>query len=107
LTILILSLAVESRYREIIDAVVDILTKRLSPSRVFLFGSRAKGGNGKHADFDFAVDSSRPSISDQRIIREEIEKIAGLYNVDIVYLESVDKEFKEIILKTGKLIYEK
>lgn len=84
-----------------------MLTRRLAPSRIFLFGSRVDGGNGKHADFDFAVDCTRPSVSDQRVINEEVEKIAGLYKVDVVFLKSIDKEFREIILNKGKLIYEK
>lgn len=97
----------ERRHKEIVTGVVDILVKKLNPSRILLFGSRIKGNNGKHADFDIAVDSGTPTVSLQRSINEEVESIAGLYKVDVVYLKSVDKKFKDIILKTGKVIYEK
>jgi len=42
-----------------------------------------------------------------RELREKLEEISGLYKVDIVFLESVDKEFKDIILKRGKILYER
>ena len=94
------------RREEIIKAVNSILQKKLQPSKIILFGSSAKKNNGKHSDFDFAVDGKRPAITLQRKISEEIEKISGLYKVDLVYLDSVDPEFKKIILETGRVLYE-
>jgi len=41
----------------------------------------------------------------ERKIKEEIEEIAGLYKVDLVFLNAVDKSFKDIILKTGRVVY--
>lgn len=96
-----------NREKEIISNTVDILKKHLNPAKIILFGSRVKGLNTEQADFDFAVDSPRPEISIQRRIIDEIEKKSGLYKVDIVYLPSIDKKFKEIILNTGRVIYEK
>lgn len=95
----------EKRQDEIIQAVTDISKKFLNPSKIILFGSRAKENNREHSDFDFALDCDRPSLSVERRINEEIEKISGLFKVDIIYLGSVDKEFKEIVIKTGKIVY--
>lgn len=92
---------------DITQKVVDILKGFLNPPRIIIFGSRAKGNNQKHSDFDFAIESSKPSLTIERKIREEIEKISGLYKIDIIYLDSVDKDFREIVLKTGKVIYER
>ncbi|MBU1367189.1 MAG: nucleotidyltransferase domain-containing protein [Candidatus Omnitrophica bacterium] len=96
-----------AREEEIVNGVIEILRRYLDVTCVILFGSRAKGNNGHGADFDFAVNREKPQISLQRQINEEIEKISGLYKVDIVYLLSVSKEFKDIILETGKVVYEK
>jgi len=96
-----------NREKEIIDGVVKVLTGTLTVKKIILFGSRVKGNGGKHADFDFAVDSPKPDISAERRISEKIEAISGLYKVDIVFLNDVDAEFKKIILKTGKVIYER
>jgi predicted nucleotidyltransferase len=98
----------KTREKEIVSQIEQILVSYLNPSRIILFGSRAKEINSnKHADFDFAVDCPKPKIAVQRQINDEIEKISGLYKVDIVYLNSVEKEFQKIVLKTGKVIYER
>ena len=96
----------DNRQNEIMQRVIDILKGVLNPSRIIIFGSRAKENNRVHSDFDFALDCPKPSLSVERQISDAIEKISGLYKVDIIYLDSVDEEFKEIILKTGKVVYE-
>lgn len=95
-----------SREKEIVDAVVEIVKNKLDPDRIFLFGSRAKGSNGQSADFDIAIEAKKPSISTQREINEKIDEISGLYKVDVVYMDSIDDEFKNIILESGEIIYE-
>ena len=95
------------REQEILDSIIKILNKDLNPGRIILFGSRAKKKYPGNADFDIAIDGEKPDLRKQRKINEEIDRIAGLYKVDIVYLKSVKKEFKNIIVKTGKTIYEK
>ncbi|UCB57672.1 MAG: nucleotidyltransferase domain-containing protein [Candidatus Omnitrophota bacterium] len=97
----------KNREKEILNKVVAILKKELNPAKIILFGSRAKGINDNAADFDLAVDCKRPDVSQERRINEEIEKISGLYKVDIAYLKSVDAEFKKNVLKTGKVVYER
>lgn len=95
----------DKRQNELIKVVTDILKRFLKPATIIIFGSRAKKNNELHSDFDFAVDCAKPSLSLEREINEEIDRVSGLYKVDIVYLDSVDKEFKEIILKTGRVLY--
>ncbi len=95
------------REQEIINNVKELLVKELNPQKIIHFGSRVKENNGKHSDFDFAIDAPKPDITLERKLNEEIDKICGLYKVDLVYLDSVDEEFKNIILDTGKVIYEK
>ncbi|MBU1261384.1 nucleotidyltransferase domain-containing protein [bacterium] len=95
------------REDEILKNVVNILNKNLKPHKIILFGGRAKNSFFKNSDFDVAVDIERPEISQRRKIREEIEEVCGLYKVDLVFLMSVDERFKNIILRTGKVIYER
>ncbi len=95
------------REAEILKGAIRALKSYLNPSKIILFGSRAKRINRDHSDFDFAVDCKKPQISVQREINKDIEKISGLYKVDVVYMLSIEEEFKNIILKTGKIIYER
>ena len=97
----------EVKERGILNNVVNIIRKALDPVEIILFGSRAKGDFYKNADFDFAVDKEKVNIRQHRKMIEKINKVTGLYKVDIVYLNRIDKAFKEIIQKTGKVIYEK
>ena len=95
------------REMEILDRVISILKEAFNPGKIILFGSRGKGNNSQSADFDLAIDCPKPEISVQRKIDEEIEKVSGLYQVDLAYLRSVNEEFKRIILKTGRVVYER
>lgn len=95
------------REREIQEGVAAILSSRLRSGKIILFGSRSKKHFSPHSDFDFAVDANRPDPKTERMMREEIEKIAGLYRVDVTYLRSVDEEFRDLVLRTGTIIDEK
>lgn len=96
-----------TRETEVLENVVMILKNHLKPSKIILFGSRAKEMHNPNADFDFAVDVEYPSLRAEREMKEEIENVSGLYSVDIVYLPSLAEEFKNLILKTGKTVYER
>ena len=89
------------------ERVTEILKRHLSPTKIILFGSRAKGKNHRGSDFDFAIDVHKPSARQERTIFEEIKQAVGLYDVDIVYLREVDLPFRKLIQKTGKVIYER
>lgn len=95
------------REKQVLTSVVEVLKKRLEPNKIILFGSRAKGTSHHGSDFDLAVDTDRPDLPAQRRLREDIEGVAGLYGVDVVYLNSVDDDFKALIFKTGKTVYER
>lgn len=93
------------REKEILNKAKLILKRYLAPSKIILFGSRSKGTAARGADFDLAVDRPRPAAKIERKIEEELEAIAGLYHVDIVYLKSAEKDFGAVIRDTGTVIY--
>lgn len=95
------------RELEVLDKVLLILRKKLKPKRIILFGSRVKDNPPKHTDFDLALDCRTPSLLEKAKLDEQIDEVSGLYKVDLVFLDEVDKEFREIILTTGKVVYEK
>ena len=66
------------------------LKKELSPKKIILFGSKARGDFHKDSDIDIAVDTNK-SIG--------LTNINGA--VDIVNLNRIDKTFKEKIEKEG------
>ena len=101
--------AIEYKKREesIIEDVVSLIRKDIGPDRILLFGSRAEGKHNPGSDFDIALDGKKISVRKMRELREKLEEVSSLHKVDIIFLESVDKEFKDIILRKGKILYER
>ena len=91
-----------------ISTMVNYLVENLLPKRIILFGSRAKGTARMGSDIDLALEGA--AISDfckERKLREALDQLAGIYSVDLVFLEQVDDVFSEMINQTGKVLYEK
>lgn len=96
------------RAENIIQKVKKVLIETCTPDQIIIFGSRAKGTDQTGSDFDFAVKTRyKPGKNEFLTMKNRIEEISGLYKVDVVFLSDVDEEFKQIILETGKVIYEK
>ncbi|MFW0885026.1 type III-B CRISPR module RAMP protein Cmr1 [Candidatus Acidulodesulfobacterium sp. H_13] len=75
------------------DTVKDLkarIVKELSPSKVVLFGSRARGDFHKDSDTDIAVETDK-NIG--------LSNIAG--SIDLVDLKNIDDDFKKAIEKEG------
>lgn len=96
-----------NREKQILQKVTDILKAELHPQKIILFGSRAKGNFQKHSDFDFAIEAKEPDNKNKRNLLDKIEGISGLYKIDIVFLSNVDKNFQDIILNSGEILYAK
>ena len=95
------------REDEVMRKVIGVLRDNLNPPRILLFGSRAKGTHYRQSDFDFAVDAKKQNDSGTWDLEEKIDAVSGLYDVDVIYLPEVDDEFRQIIFKTGKVVYER
>ncbi len=95
-----------ARENEVLETALSILRRELDPQRIILFGSRAEGHHSPGSDFDLAVDAPKPA-GRAYSIRETVNDAVGLYTVDIVYLPNIDADFRNLILKTGKVIYER
>lgn len=94
------------REEEVLKQVLAILIHEVSPRRIYLFGSRAKGEASPHADFDLAIEGPPPPESARGTIKQLVEAASGLYSVDVVFLDEVEGGFRELILATGKVLYE-
>ncbi|EDM23482.1 nucleotidyltransferase domain-containing protein [Caminibacter mediatlanticus TB-2] len=70
-------------------------------SEIYLFGSRARGDNLKNSDIDIAINVNL-SFREKRKLKDKIEKLAGIYSVDLVFLDEINNDLKRKILKEGK-----
>ena len=95
------------RENEVLQTTLAILKRELNQRRIILFGSRAEGRHVTASDFDLAVDAARPGGGRASEIREAVNDSIGLYKVDIVYLPDIDPDFRNLVLNTGKVVYER
>lgn len=95
------------REKEILDNIIEIVKENVNPERIYIFGSRAKGTAFSYSDFDIGVDANIPDIIKLEKLKEKIDEISGLYSVDIVFMKDIENDFKDIIKKTGVIIYER
>lgn len=88
--------------------------KDLRIAAIFLFGSQAIGAADRSSDFDFAVLlDDRNVLSDYRLrnrIYNELydifsARIKRLCNIDIVFLQTTDLQFRYHVAKDGILLY--
>ena len=93
---------------DILQKIVKLLRDELVPDRLILFGSRARGDAHKGSDIDIAVEAGKNlSHREERKLKEKIEEVSGIYFVDIIFLEKISKDFRDMIMETGKIVYEK
>jgi predicted nucleotidyltransferase len=91
---------------KVINDIVAIILSFSNPKKIMLFGSRAQGLDREHSDIDIAVIDDAVTDRQMRQIRTAIEDIRTLHKIDIVWLDKVNEEFRQEILKTEKVIYE-
>lgn len=70
------------REKEIIENILAVVKEYLSPRAVYLFGSRAKGVHDARADFDIAIDTECPGAEVFQTMKEQLDRVSGLYSVD-------------------------
>jgi len=79
------------------------LAKRFDVKRVYLFGSLAKGLFFKGSDIDLAIEGI--NFEDYLKAIAEYRFIKGIH-IDLLNLDFCRANFKEEILKEGKVLYE-
>ncbi len=93
--------------KRLLKEIVRTIKDFLDPDRILLFGSRAKGIADKYSDFDIAIEGAGMDIRTERKIKELLDDKLKAYTVEIINLDKVDPAFKEMVLKTGRILYER
>lgn len=86
-----------------LDFVLSVLKRNISDvdAKFYIFGSRAKGTNKKYSDIDIAVDlnGKKLDVSILGKILIEFQESTLPYEVDVVDLNSIDEDFRNLIKK--------
>lgn len=102
-----------------IKKAVNYIREKISPEKIYLFGSYAKGNPTKDSDLDFFIiketDLPKPKRAALLYTLDKTKKIGSIIGMDfIVYTpqeyEMMKNEPNSIvgeIIRSGKLLYEK
>jgi len=102
------TLQIEKRVQDIIHSVIDIIKQNLDEDESFelyLFGSRVHENAAPHSDIDLALAASTLSERSFLNIKRAVDDIRTLYSIDLIHLQRVDPDFKNIILFEAIKIY--
>lgn len=81
-----------------------MLSKKYPLKRVYLFGSLAEGLFMKDSDIDLAIEGI--DFKDYLKALAEYRCIKGIH-LDLLHMDFCRPQLKEVILKEGKVLYEK
>lgn len=71
----------------------------LAEYKVFVFGSRVNGQGDERSDIDIGIEGkTKIPLSTIARIREEVEGLPILYEVDVVDFQRVEPDFKKVAM---------
>lgn len=102
---------------EVIEKAIEFIKDKLSPEKIYLFGSYAKGNPGENSDLDFLIikDTNLPKYK-RAIPLYSLEKSKRIgVSIGIDFVVYTPREFEKSksqinslageVARTGKLIY--
>ena len=89
-----------------INLIKSVFQDKPEVDRVFIYGSRAKGGYKKTSDIDLAVKFKKGRKKNINKIRYELEELPVIHRIDVTDEDKIDEgEFKKEYEKTKKTFY--
>ena len=87
----------------LLENIISVIKRYIEPSRIIIFGSRARGDYDKTSDIDIAIDCK----GDVGFINEILgEDAPTLLKINLVNLRKVNKELRKEIIREGIIVYE-
>jgi nucleotidyltransferase substrate binding protein (TIGR01987 family) len=90
---------------KIVEAVRAIILKHVSPTRIYLFGSRVAGDARPESDYDFAFDAPDASSVQLQAIRDDLDELHTLYRIDVANIARSDRRFTNRVRDTGLVVF--
>lgn len=78
---------------------------KLGPTRVWIFGSRARGDARENSDFDLAFEMENDKHWSQ-FVNDIHEDPPSLHKYDLINFRNIDTPLRDSVLKDGIIIYE-
>lgn len=88
-----------------IKKIIRHVVTKVQPSKIILFGSRARGDHRENSDFDFAVYEPQDLTAWTQVRVELDDSTLSLYPVDLVLANDLGDDYQRNIKAEGKVIY--
>ena len=89
-----------------IAEIVRTITEWVQPKQIILFGSRTHGTAHRYSDYDIALTGVDMDHRTERRLKHALDDRLGIFTVDLVNIDKVDPEFRDIIVRSGVIVYE-
>ena len=89
--------------QELLQEIIDVIVQQVHPSRILLYGSRARDQYTLTSDVDIAIDCGE----DDFLVQSIDEEVRTLLKLDIVNFRKVNKRLQSEIFLDGIVLYEK
>ncbi len=94
------------KFEKNIAKITRTITELAQPEQIILFGSRAHGTAHRYSDYDIALAGVDMDHRTERRLKEALDDRLGIFTVDLINIDKVDPEFKDIIVQSGVIVYE-
>jgi predicted nucleotidyltransferase len=87
----------------VLDYIVELARNRIQPTRILLFGSRARGDHRERSDYDLAFEFPIAfEMHWPKFVLDAQENSPTLCGLDLINLREIRAELRDRILKEGK-----
>ena len=88
--------------------IIQLAIEKLAPTRIWIFGSRARGDARATSDFDLAFEFSNGKEQEwTQLYLSILEDPPSLHKYDLIDFNRANKKLQDIIQQEGILIYGK
>ena len=90
---------------EELKSIVSPVAERYGVSKVYLFGSVARGDYNENSDYDFCIELGKiRSLLDLSEFFQDLRDAVG-HEIDLVDTKALDREFLNVVMTEGVVIY--
>jgi len=94
------------KFEKNITKITRTITELVQPERIILFGSRAHGTAHRYSDYDIALAGVDMDHRTERRLKQALDDRLGIFTVDLINVDKIDPEFRDIIVQNGVIVYE-
>ena len=91
---------------ENITKITRTVTEFVEPEQIILFGSRTHGTAHRYSDYDIALAGVDMDHRTERRLKQALDDRLGIFTVDLINIDKVDPEFRNLVVQSGVVVYE-